>query len=171
MDNNGTYMQSPHFQEASHETRLPFSESYVPAPGGGSTDSLIKPPVNADGEFKVEIPNSGTSYQPSAPDTATELGNGLPMATHMQQQGPYILPAGFQLPASFLMPSAADMYQAAMMSTAANAANAANAASANDYADGIPDIWEAAELGDVPTVQLHLNNGVSPDQRNNSRST
>ncbi|OAQ29558.1 ankyrin [Linnemannia elongata AG-77] len=45
------------------------------------------------------------------------------------------------------------------------------AASTNEYGEAIPDIWDAAELGDLAAVQMHLNNGVSPDQRNNSRST
>lgn len=91
----------------------------------------------------------------------TDLNNTL-----LQQQG-YILPGGFQSPPAFLIPPS-ELYQAVMMSTTGNATPAGT----NDYlGEGIPDIWEAAELGDVATVQLHLNNGVSPDQRNNSRST
>jgi len=119
-------------------------------------------------EFKVEIPNSISSYQPGASDTLTDLNNTLPPHLQQQQQGGYILPGGFQSPPAFLIPPS-ELYQAVMMST--NAANGAST-STNDYlGEAIPDIWEAAELGDVVTVQLHLNNGVSPDQRNNSRST
>jgi len=37
--------------------------------------------------------------------------------------------------------------------------------------EALGDIWEATELGDIATVQMHLNNGASPDQRNGTRST
>ncbi|KAK3811913.1 MAG: hypothetical protein J3Q66DRAFT_372119 [Benniella sp.] len=165
----GSFMQN----SRNHEARQPFTEDYVPAPGPvespspSTSQSTLSTKVSEGNEFKVEIPNSISSYQPGTSDTLTDLNNTLP--PHLQQQqGGYILPGGFQSPPAFLIPPS-ELYQAVMMST--NAANGAST-STNDYlGEGIPDIWEAAELGDVATVQLHLNNGVSPDQRNNSRST
>ncbi|KAG0088231.1 septin 2 [Podila epicladia] len=131
-----------------------FMENYVVQPGSEASVS----PQPAGGVEKVEIPNSEMSYQPSASETTADLSNTLPMMAQLQQQPSFLTLPSFQTPTgAFLIPPS-DLYQAAM-------------STASDYASNIPDIWEAAELGDLATVQLHLNNGVSPDQRNNSRST
>lgn len=96
----------------------------------------------------------------------SDLSSTVAPSTHMTTpQGSFILPGGFQGSTTYLIPPS-ELYQAMMMSPT----SPTTAGGANDYAE-IPDIWEAAELGDVTTVQMHLNNGVSPDQRNNSRST
>ncbi|KAG0340475.1 septin 2 [Podila horticola] len=131
-----------------------FMENYVVQPGSEASVS----PQPAGGIEKVEIPNSEMSYQPSASETTTDLSNTLPSMAQLQQQPSFLTLPSFQTPTgTFLIPPS-EIYQAAVMS-------------GSDYASNIPDIWEAAELGDLATVQLHLNNGVSPDQRNNSRST
>ncbi|KAF9360607.1 Fructose-2,6-bisphosphatase [Mortierella sp. AD094] len=99
---------------------------------------------------KVEIPHSFATYQPSAHETMTDLNAQLTANQQQQQQqqqqqhASLIFPNGYQVPGTFT-----DLYQAAIL----------------------PDIWEAVESGDVATVQRHLNNGASPDQRNISRST
>ncbi|KAF8921721.1 septin 2 [Dissophora ornata] len=151
-------------QNGAHEYRHSFMESYAPQTGGSVDNASTSPSLgnptgtsaSADrNEVKVEIPNSGTSYQPSTLDSVTDLNNTHSAANLMQQQQ-QALYGSFQNPAAFLIP-------AIMANT--------GAALTNEYGEAIPDIWEAAELGDVATVQLHLNNGVSPDQRNNSRST
>ncbi|KAF9425884.1 hypothetical protein BGZ94_007134 [Podila epigama] len=136
------------------ETGSTFMETY--AVQHGSEGSSQSP----SGVEKVEIPNSETRNQPLASETTTDLSSTLPGMTQLQQQPSFItLPTSFQTSTgAFLIPSG-DLYQAAVMATG------------GEYGNGIPDIWEAAELGDLATVQMHLNNGVSPDQRNNSRST
>lgn len=111
----------------------------------------------------MEIPNSGMSYQPSASETVTDLSSTLPQTAHLQAQPSFLIPGAYGQGA-FLIPPG-DLYQAAMMSTIPGAAGT------NEYGETVPDIWDAAELGDLAAVQMHLNNGVSPDQRNNSRST
>ncbi|KAG0353827.1 hypothetical protein BGZ54_002022 [Gamsiella multidivaricata] len=169
--------------------RQSFMENYVvsnatpgsaAAVGAGDHNNVSPPPgalsstsSNPDAnEFKVEIPNSGTSYQPSASETTLDLSSTLATSSQMQSQGSFLLSgAGFhQTPGAFLIPPP-DLYQAAMITSSAAAVAATGAVATNEYGDPVPDIWEAAELGDVATVQMHLNNGVSPDQRNNSRST
>ncbi|KAG0025762.1 hypothetical protein BGZ82_009845 [Podila clonocystis] len=132
-----------------------FMENYVVQPGSEASVS----PQPAGGVEKVEIPNSEMSYQPSASETTTDLSNTLPAMAQLQQQPSFLTLPSFQTSGSAFLIPPSDLYQAAVMSTG------------GDYASNIPDIWEAAELGDLATVQLHLNNGVSPDQRNNSRST
>ncbi|KAF9181449.1 septin 2 [Haplosporangium sp. Z 767] len=124
------------------------------APVSPLVDTLSRTSTNTDGNevVKVEIPYSGTSYQPSHSETMPD--NTQSTMAMLTQQASFILPGGFQASTAFLIPS--------MMTSGAGA---------NEYGEAIPDIWEAAELGDLATVQLHLNNGVSPDQRNNSRST
>lgn len=101
------------------------------------------------------------SYQPSASETTTDLSNTLPAMAQLQQQPSFLTLPSFQTPAGAFLMQPSELYQAAVMSTTANG---------GEYGS-MPDIWEAAELGDLATVQMHLNNGVSPDQRNNSRST
>ncbi|KAF9198416.1 hypothetical protein BGZ49_000762 [Haplosporangium sp. Z 27] len=123
----------------------------TPALSPGATSNTDENEV-----VKVEIPNSINSYQPSASETVTDLSSTLPIASQMQQQASFLLQNGYQAPGGYLIPPS-DLYQAVM--------------TGHEYGDGTPDIWEAVELGDVATVQMHLNNGVSPDQRNNSRST
>ncbi|KAG0345274.1 hypothetical protein BG004_003828 [Podila humilis] len=139
-----------------HEPNSNFMENYIVHAASDASTS----PLSGAGIEKVEIPNSEMSYQPSASETTTDLSSTLPGMTTLQQQPSFItLPTSFQTSTgAFLIPSS-DLYQAAVMSTG------------GEYGSSIPDIWEAAELGDLVTVQLHLNNGVSPDQRNNSRST
>ncbi|CAO3569425.1 unnamed protein product [Mortierella alpina] len=129
-------------------------------------DSLSRTSTNTDGnEFKVEIPNSITSYHPAASETTLDASSAQP-TTMMQSHGSFILPApvSYPAPGTFFIPPT-DLYATGMV------AGAAGAGGINEYGEAIPDIWEAAELGDLATVQMHLNNGVSPDQRNNSRST
>ncbi|KAG0251189.1 septin 2 [Mortierella polycephala] len=149
--------------ESASESQVSIVDNYMTQPGTGTTDNAPVSPLadtvsrtstNTDGNevVKVEIPYSGTSYQPSHPETVPD--NTQSPTAMMAQQGSFILPGGFQTPTAFLIPS--------MIGPGAGA---------HEYGEAIPDIWEAAELGDLATVQLHLNNGVSPDQRNNSRST
>ncbi|KAG0336301.1 Septin-14 [Podila horticola] len=134
-----------------------------------------------DSIFKVEIPNSGMSYYPGTDPSVVgpegHQSNTEAIQQQQQQQG-YLYQGG-----AYLVPPGdlyqADLYQAALM--AGTGASAINASTSNLVnlggmvvgMDGqhIPDIWEAAELGDLATVQYHLNNGISPDQRNSSKST
>ncbi|KAG0094781.1 Septin-14 [Podila epicladia] len=128
-----------------------------------------------DSIFKVEIPNSGISYHPG-PDPSVVGPEGyqsnMEVQQQQQQQG-YLYQGG-----TYLVPPG-DLYQAALMAgTGVPAINASTSNLGNMGGmvvglDGqhIPDIWEAAELGDLAIVQYHLNNGVSPDQRNSSKST
>ncbi|KAG0209430.1 hypothetical protein BGX28_010313 [Mortierella sp. GBA30] len=149
------------------EAQATFMEGYKAPPAGGSADmSSVSPPMdtlsrsstNTDGnEVKVEIPNSVTSYQPPASETASDLSNTLPVTTMMHPQPSFILPGPFYIPPDIYGPTPGN--------------GSGGAAGINEYGEAVPDIWEAAELGDLATVQMHLNNGVSPDQRNNSRST
>ncbi|KAF9983309.1 hypothetical protein BGZ65_001930 [Modicella reniformis] len=119
-------------------------------------------------EFKVEVPNSGTSYQPTSTD-------GLDLATQLQYQQyqallrqqkheSFIIPNGYQFPGAYFIPPT-DQYQSSMM------AAATGGISPEATGEILPDIWEAVELGDLAAVQRHLINGASPDQRNSSRST
>ncbi|KAF9108445.1 hypothetical protein BGX27_008341 [Mortierella sp. AM989] len=100
---------------------------------------------------KVEIPHSLSIYQPSVQETAIDLNAQL---SPKQQYTSPTLPNGYQPPGTFFVPSS-DHYSAVPVGTT----------------EILPDIWEAVESGDVVTVQRHLNNGASPDQRNISRST
>ncbi|KAG0324390.1 hypothetical protein BGZ99_001906 [Dissophora globulifera] len=155
-----------HTADGAHDKRKSFMEHYAP----GTENEGVSPPIGTSGapegnEVKVEIPNSGTSYQPSTSEPMTDLNATLAAAAQLQvQQSSFILPNGFQASAAFLLPPA-DLYQAAILP------GNPIVAGTNEYGEVNSDIWEAAELGDVATVQMHLNNGVSPDQRNNSRST
>ncbi|KAF9576948.1 septin 2 [Mortierella alpina] len=136
-------------------------------PTSPTADTLSRTSTNADGnEVKVEIPNSITSYHPAPSETTLELSSAQPTTTMMQPHGSFILPApvSFPAPGTFFIPPT-DIYAAGMVN------GSAGTGGVNEYGEAIPDIWEAAELGDLATVQMHLNNGVSPDQRNNSRST
>ncbi|KAG0048391.1 septin 2 [Gryganskiella cystojenkinii] len=150
-----------------------FMETYMGPSGANGLASPIDGPsrtstaTSANEIVKVEIPNSEKRDQPSqVTETITEpvhhqhqqLQHQMPPQTPFMLPG--VLPGGFQSTAFLIPPS--DIYQAAILS---------GAGGTNEYGEAIPDIWEAAELGDLATVQLHLNNGVSPDQRNNSRST
>ncbi|KAG0001131.1 hypothetical protein BGZ79_005045 [Entomortierella chlamydospora] len=94
---------------------------------------------------KVEIPHSLSTYQPPAYEIMTSLNTQL--TAKQQQHASLVFPNGSQVPGAFIVPP--DLYQAAIL----------------------PDIWEAVESGDVATLQRHLNNGASPDQRNTSKST
>lgn len=106
-------------------------------------------------EFKVEVPNSGATYQ---------LTSETPQETQYQRKhDSFTLPNGFQSPSSYFMPTS-DLYQAALMSTSGGVAS-------EGTSEIYPDIWEAVELGDLAAVQRHLINGATPDQRNSSRST
>ncbi|KAH7045387.1 hypothetical protein BKA57DRAFT_506710 [Linnemannia elongata] len=150
-------------QEASQENAGAFMSADAASISSSNT-SLSRAKTLLNGrEVKVEIPNSGMSYQPSASETVTDLSSTQPSTAHLQAQPSFLIPGAYGQGA-FLIPPA-DLYQAAMMSTIPGAA------STNEYGEAIPDIWDAAELGDLAAVQMHLNNGVSPDQRNNSRST
>ncbi|KAG0360094.1 septin 2 [Podila minutissima] len=130
-----------------------------------------------DSIFKVEIPNSGISYHPGTdPSVVGPEGyqNYTEAMQQQQQQQGYLYQGG-----TYLVPPG-DLYQAALMA-GTGGAPAINASTSNlgnmggmvVGLDGqhIPDIWEAAELGDLAIVQYHLNSGVSPDQRNSSKST
>ncbi|KAG0025305.1 hypothetical protein BGZ81_007244 [Podila clonocystis] len=129
-----------------------------------------------DSVFKVEIPNSVvTSYHPGA-DPSVVGPEGHPGNTEAQQQqqqqgylyqgGPYIVPSGDLYPAALIAGTGAAAFNA-------SSSNLGNMGGMVVGMDGqhIPDIWEAAELGDLAIVQYHLNSGVSPDQRNSSKST
>ncbi|KAF9937237.1 septin 2 [Mortierella alpina] len=144
----------------------PVNGSAEDHPTSPTVDTLSRTSTNTDGnEVKVEIPNSITSYQPAASETPLDLSNTQP-TTMMQAHGSFILPApvNYPAPGTFFIPPT-DLYATGMVN------GSAGAGGINEYGEAIPDIWEAAELGDLATVQMHLNNGVSPDQRNNSRST
>ncbi|KAF9210790.1 hypothetical protein BGZ59_008928 [Podila verticillata] len=130
-----------------------------------------------DSVFKVEIPNSGMSYQPGTVDALGANGEGyqnnMEATQQQQQQQPYLYQGGAYL----VQPG--DLYQATLMAGTGEYpinASTSNLGSMGGMVVGmdgqhIPDIWEAAELGDLAIVQYHLNNGVSPDQRNSSKST
>ncbi|KAF9125106.1 hypothetical protein BGW39_007658 [Mortierella sp. 14UC] len=157
------HMHMGHGQEASQDsTGVYMSPESASANSTSTTLTRAKTLLNGR-EVKVEIPNSGKSYQPSASETVTDLSSTLPQTSLMQAQPSFLIPGAYGQGA-FLIPPG-DLYQAAMMSTMPGAAGT------NEYGEAIPDIWDAAELGDLAAVQMHLNNGVSPDQRNNSRST
>ncbi|KAF9944846.1 hypothetical protein BGZ70_004276 [Mortierella alpina] len=171
MDENS--INTVHAQIQAHESAAEgaatLADGYGQAPPmNGSADDRPTSPLadNADGnEVKVEIPNSITSYHPAASETTLDASSAQP-TTMMQSHGSFILPApvNYSAPGTFFIPPT-DLYPTGMV------AGAAGAGGINEYGEAIPDIWEAAELGDLATVQMHLNNGVSPDQRNNSRST
>ncbi|CAO3564128.1 unnamed protein product [Mortierella alpina] len=145
----------------------PYAGSYVAPPasnaGNGPASPLPDSPNYTEGsEVKVEVPNSAiTSYH--APPTDTP-GSDPGQQLHYQQPPPgsFVMAGGYQMQGPF--------YPPAIISTAGGTV-AAVAAVVGDYSGTLPDIWEAAELGDLTTVQRHLANGASPDQRNNSRST
>ncbi|KAG0043957.1 hypothetical protein BGZ83_010811 [Gryganskiella cystojenkinii] len=104
---------------------------------------------NEGSKFKVEIPNSYYKPLPAI--------NQQPQQQQYHQLSPdgsFAMAGGYQPPGTtYLVP---DLYQAALLSMPG---------------EQMVDIWEATELGDITTVQKLLNNGVSPDQRNTSRST
>ncbi|KAF9404442.1 hypothetical protein BGZ94_004178 [Podila epigama] len=139
--------------------------------------------------FKVEIPNSGMSYQPAPGSIEATFAaeatyvNGVEGGAMQQQQRPYVYANG-----AYLVPTADPLFNAAILnnstSDTANTMNHKNSSMTSIVggmaiapgAEGtngkvLPDIWEAAEKGDVAMVQYHLNCGMSPDQRNSSRST
>ncbi|KAG0212389.1 hypothetical protein BGX31_001509 [Mortierella sp. GBA43] len=176
MDSNGIPNNFALHSQGSSQESKPFNEDYIPVPGkpvespstSSSQTTLPMPAITSEGnEFKVEIPNSISSYQPGAADPMSDP-TSLPAAAHMQQ-GSFMLPGGFQGAPTYLIPPS-ELYQM-MAGAASTTSTSTTAVPTNEYGEGMPDIWEAAELGDVTTVQMHLNNGVSPDQRNNSRST
>ncbi|KAF9169177.1 hypothetical protein BGX21_000912 [Mortierella sp. AD011] len=145
--------------------RRSFMENYIAPTSNGSLDNVAHlPPAssptsrtssNLENEVvKVEIPNSISSYQPSASESTMDLNSSLPIAAQMQQQSSFLIQGGYASSTPYLIPPS-DLYQAAVL----------------PMTSGEEGIWEAVELGDVATVQMYLNNGVSPDQRNNSRST
>ncbi|KAG0280538.1 hypothetical protein BGZ95_009774 [Linnemannia exigua] len=110
--------------------------------------------------IKVPIPSSTTNtippngYIPVPPPPATNAD-----MTHKQQQhASLILPGGFQAPGTYLVPQPFPVGMVPLDTPL-------------DPTETLPDIWEATESGDVITVQRHLNNGASPDQRTTSRST
>ncbi|KAF9280067.1 hypothetical protein BGZ68_007528 [Mortierella alpina] len=149
----------------------PYMGSYISPPasnaGNGPASPMPDSPNYTEGsEVKVEVPNSEkTSYHAPPTDTA---GSDLIQQQQPYQQlpGSFVVAGGYQVPGAFLIPPP-DIYQAAIISTTGGTVTTA----AGDYSGSLPDIWEAAELGDLTTVQRHLANGASPDQRNNSRST
>ncbi|KAG0326686.1 hypothetical protein BGZ99_009184 [Dissophora globulifera] len=144
MGDNG--MNTVHTQYmGAHLTPQPIDGGSVSL--GGNVTGGVEESV-----FKVEVPNSGHSYQSPVSESTPDLG-----MTHQQkQQSSLIMPGGFQAPGAFLIP-ASDLYPTAVLSQAPG--------------EVLRDIWEAVDAGDVVTVQRHLNNGASPDQRNISRST
>ncbi|KAG0036012.1 hypothetical protein BGZ82_004835 [Podila clonocystis] len=128
-----------------------------------------------DSVFKVEIPDYDKSYQPGTdPSVVGPEGHQGNMEAQQQQQQQGYLYQG----APYLVPSG-DMYPTALIAGTGGAAFNASSSNLSNMGgmvvgmDGqhIPDIWEAAELGELAIVQYHLNNGVSPDQRNSSKST
>ncbi|KAF9959769.1 hypothetical protein BGZ72_008800 [Mortierella alpina] len=149
----------------------PYMGSYV-APltvtaGNGPASPMPESSnYTAGSEFKVEVPNSEKTSYHAPPSDNTGPDQAQQQQQYSQQPaGPFIIPGGYQMQGSFLIPPS-DLYQAALM-----AAGGTAPAVASDFGGTLPDIWEAAELGDLTTVQRHLANGASPDQRNNSRST
>ncbi|KAF9966988.1 hypothetical protein BGZ70_000528 [Mortierella alpina] len=132
------------------------------------SSGVVPPPSSVPGASSAYVPS--TSYS-SAPRSASEARMSLIIdpsnrpseimdrigvnTVHTQAQGPYV-----------------GSYVAPPVSKAGNGP-ASPLPDSPSYAEGgtLPDIWEAAELGDLTTVQRHLANGASPDQRNNSRST
>ncbi|KAF9357131.1 hypothetical protein BGX34_009531 [Mortierella sp. NVP85] len=150
--------------------RTSFMGAYFSSPEIGDI-TLGSPDFSATStdqgsEFKVEVPNSGTSYQ---------LTSESPLDSALQQQLQYqqllqqkhdsfILPNGYPSQGPYFVPSTSDLYQTALMTASAGAATEGSG-------EILPDIWEAVELGDLAAVQRHLINGASPDQRNSSRST
>ncbi|KAF8952978.1 hypothetical protein BGZ46_003322 [Entomortierella lignicola] len=101
---------------------------------------------------KVEIPFSTQNYQPPANESVNNLNAQQQQQQLQQQQASILIPGGFQSNAFIIPPSTVGI-------------------SPLGIGEVLPDIWEAVESGDVETVQRHLNNGASPDQRNVSRST
>ncbi|KAI1296204.1 hypothetical protein EDD11_007500 [Mortierella claussenii] len=132
-------------------------------PEGSFMEHYFAPPPGSEGtEFKVEIPFSASTYQPSISQATSDstLQKAVQRQQLQHQHTSFILPSGYQAP--FLVPPS-EFYQAAILASAG----------AGPVVPGEIqlDIWEAIELDDLATVQHHLNNGASPDQRNSSRST
>ncbi|KAF9990730.1 hypothetical protein BGZ75_000116 [Mortierella antarctica] len=145
----------------------PYMGSYV-APlansaGNGPASPLPESPKYTEGsEVKVEVLNPGKMSYHAPPPTDTTGADQTQQQYQQQSPGSFVIAGGYQVPGTFLIPPQ-DIYQAVVGGTVP--------AVAADYGGTLPDIWEAAELGDLTTVQRHLANGASPDQRNNSRST
>ncbi|KAF9434176.1 hypothetical protein BGZ76_008441 [Entomortierella beljakovae] len=100
---------------------------------------------------KVEIPHSHrTIYH--TPTHETELVS--PPTTKQRQHASLILPGGFQVPNTFVVPSDITEIIPSIIG-----------------GEVLPDIWGAVASGDTETVQRHLNNGASADQRDPHRST
>ncbi|KAI8359361.1 ankyrin repeat-containing domain protein [Mortierella sp. GBAus27b] len=114
-------------------------------------------------EFKVEVPNSGASYQLTSEDSALQQQQ-YQMLLQQQKHESFILPNGYPGPGGYFIPPNSELYQASLMSTTGGTPS-------ETASEIYPDIWEAVELGDLAAVQRHLINGASPDQRNSSRST
>ncbi|KAF9194747.1 hypothetical protein BGZ51_007976 [Haplosporangium sp. Z 767] len=150
------------------QARGSFMSQYVAPPANAETNGLVSPNLGAAAlhhgtEVKVEVPNSESTYHPSFIETVNDRST-QPRFQQQQQHSSFILPTGYQASGAFFIPSA-DLYQTTMLSKAGGT-NAVG-----EQGEVLPDIWEAAELGDLATVQRHLTNGAHPDQRNNSRST
>ncbi|KAF9934580.1 hypothetical protein FBU30_001344 [Linnemannia zychae] len=111
--------------------------------------------------IKVPVPSSTTN---TIPTNGYSSATSMDLVSQQQQQqsllrqnhASLILPGGFQAPGTYLVPHPGTIVP---LDTSLLPAELH------------PDIWEAVETGDVTTVQRHLDNGASPDQRNASRST
>ncbi|KAG0213828.1 hypothetical protein BGX28_003502 [Mortierella sp. GBA30] len=160
-----------------------FVGSYVAPPVENADKGPVTPRPDAESyvegsEVKVEVLNSVVSYQPTPSSDAASVDFSLQQKLleqqqqqqqqqqKHQQQPSFILSGGYATPGTYLI-SQSDLYPGPTLSTA----TCGTPAAIGEYGEILPDIWEAAELGDLATVQRHLSNGASPDQRNTSRST
>ncbi|KAG0218830.1 hypothetical protein BGX33_005785 [Mortierella sp. NVP41] len=132
------------------------AESFVDAYGQPVLETSIKVPVPSS--TTSTIPVNGYFQGTNAESTLQQQQFQLQQQLQQQQHASLLLPGGYQAPGTFLVPQP---FQSAILPLGATLVP-------NEI---LPDIWEAAEMGDVASVQRHLNNGVSPDQRNASRST
>ncbi|KAG0367534.1 hypothetical protein BGX24_003189 [Mortierella sp. AD032] len=135
---NTVHLHMGQGQEASQESPGVYMSSDA-ASASSTSPTLTRAKTLLNGrEVKVEIPNSGKSYQPSASETVTDLSSTLPQTALMQAQPSFLIPGAYGQGAFLIPPS--DLYQAAMMSTIPGAAGT------NEYGEAIPDIWDAADL-------------------------
>ncbi|KAG0343696.1 hypothetical protein BG004_005070 [Podila humilis] len=129
-----------------------------------------------DSMFKVEVPNSSMSYHPGSIEIVDNSATNGGVMTEQQQQQLYLYQAGEGGGGYLVPPGIGDLFKAVNVKnvTAITGSNGGGMVLGSEsqlqQGQGL-DIWEAAELGDVATVQFHLNSGVSPDQRNSSKST
>ncbi|KAG0266032.1 Septin-14 [Mortierella polycephala] len=146
-----------------------FMSQYVAPPANTVINGPVSPNLEAAAlhhgtGVKVEVPNSGSTYHPSFVEGANDRSTQQRFQQQQRQHSSFILPTGYQSSGAFFIPTT-DLYQTSVLS------KAGGTNTMGDHGEVLPDIWEAAELGDLATVQRHLTNGAQPDQRNNSRST